>query len=293
MARRKKKGQEEENHERWLLTYADMITLLMAFFIMMYSMSVLNLQRFRAAASSIRTGFNAEDPGEAAPPGAAGGEGIFDGSKEPLEAYSGGASWEAIGPLADYIDKEYGGAEKGDTGVDIGQDHRGIVITMRSDAMVFLPGQAIIRKEAYPLLDRIAVALDQIDNLVQVEGHTCDIPPKSYEFPTNWELSAARATNVLRYLVERKNLPPDRFSVAAYGSMRPIAPNDSEENRKRNRRVELIIIRKDTVMDLDKVDGDSAGGEGHSGSGVPSSMSGENKKRKIDETRATIRRRQD
>ncbi|MCL5103181.1 MAG: OmpA family protein, partial [Armatimonadetes bacterium] len=135
----------------------------------------------------------------------------------------------------------------GKESVQIGEDRRGVVITMRSDQLLFRPGRAEVRPEAYPLLDRIARTLGQMDNLIQVEGHTCDLKPRRSVYASNWELSTARATNVLRYLVEQDGLPAFRFSAAGCGSARPRVPNNSEANRRRNRRVEIVILRPDSV----------------------------------------------
>ncbi|MCE5198766.1 MAG: OmpA family protein [Armatimonadota bacterium] len=237
--RRKNGKQEHENLDRWLLTYSDMITLLMAFFIMMYSMSVLNLSKFREAAISIRSGFGGMVRGQGRSP--LGTSGTFGAKPSSIEGDTAGVSWRVIKPLVEYIETANGEAQ-------IGEDKRGIVITIRSDSMLFKPGSSEVRPEAYPLLDRLAKTLSKIDNLVQIEGHTCDLPPRSSRYPSNWELSTARATNVLRYLVERKKLFSWRFAAAGYGSVRPMAPNDSEADRRKNRRVEIVILRPQAPM---------------------------------------------
>ncbi len=191
---------EEQGHgglERWLLTYADMITLLMAFFIMMYSMSVLNLSKFRDAAISIRSGFNGMVKGQGK--SVLGSSGMFGSKPSAIEGDTAGVSWKVLRPLVDYI-------EKGDskTSVTIGEDKRGVVITMSSDSLLFDPGSAQLKRGALPLLGKVAVMLGQTPNFVRVEGHTCDLVPRGGNFPSNWELSTARATEVLRYLVEEK-----------------------------------------------------------------------------------------
>lgn len=240
MRRRKKSHPEEHgNADRWLLTYADMITLLMAFFIMMYSMSVLNTAKFNQAAISIRSGFGGIMPrqGNAVvrPSG-----GSFDPSQNVQIA---GVKWRIISPLVNNIEQK-----KQKMSAKIGEDNRGIVITLSSDQFLFEPGSAQINQQAYKLLDNIADTLGKIPNNVQIEGHTCDLQTKNEKYADNWELSSARAISVLRYLVENKGLPAKQFSVAGYGSIRPVSPNNTEKERSQNRRVEIVILRPEAPI---------------------------------------------
>ncbi len=184
---RKKKGHDgHENSERWLLTYADMITLLMAFFIMMYSMSVLNMAKFQEAAISIRSGFGRHHTGQGK--SVLGSSGSFSPKPSPIAgrlARSGlGGSMK---PLVDYIEKD----AKLRKNTQVGQDSRGVVISMLSDDLLFDPGSAEINEHAYPLLDKIAEMLDKLwQTAFSIEGHTCDLPPRpGAKYPTNWELS--------------------------------------------------------------------------------------------------------
>lgn len=238
--RRKKGHSEHENLERWLLTYADMITLLMAFFIMMYSMSVLNLEKFRQVAFSIRSGIRGEVSGSGK--AILGNSGNLSPTRSVTAGDTAGVSWQIIKPLVSYIEKTYK-----DKSVEMGEDNRGLVITLRSDQMLFKPGSSDINPAAYPVLDKIAEALKLVPNLVQIEGHTCNLPTNNSKYSSNWELSTARATMVLRYMVEKQHLPAERFSAAGYGSVRPVVPNNTDEGRKRNRRVEIVILRLDTL----------------------------------------------
>jgi len=237
MRRTKKCHSEHENLERWLLTYADMITLLMAFFIMMYSMSVLNMAKFREAAISIRSGFGGLVQGQGK--SVLGSSGSFSPKPATLDGSSPGADWKVVKPLVTYIEKST--ELRGST--QVGRDTRGIVITMLSDNLLFDSGSADIKDRAHPLLDKVAETLDKVSNPVRVEGHTCDLPPRrGGKYPTNWELSSARATNVLRYFVEQKGLDPRLFSAAGFAGMHPFLPNTSEKNRRRNRRVDVVIV---------------------------------------------------
>lgn len=236
--RRRPKEEKHENHERWLLTYADMITLLMAFFIMMYSMSVLNLSKFRDAAISIRSGFGGIIPGQGR--SILGSSGMFSAKPSPIEGDSPGVAWSVVRPLQEYIKRDEGAGRS----MSIGQDQRGVVITLLSDKMLFKPGNAELREAAYPALDRVAETLDKLANKVQIVGHTCDLKPsKRSRFHSNLELSLARAQTVLDYFERYKGLDPDRFSMAGYGSSMPVVPNRDEASRRRNRRVEIVILR--------------------------------------------------
>ncbi|MCE5324263.1 OmpA family protein [bacterium] len=238
--RKKSENEDHGNLDRWLLTYSDMITLLMAFFIMMYSMSVLNVSKFREAAFSIRSGFGGMIRGQGQSP--LGANGMFGPKPSAINGDTAGVSWKVLKPLVNYIESNLG-----DDNTSIGEDQRGIVIAINSDAMLFDPGSSTIREKAVPLLNKIAGTLARTDNLVQIEGHTCNLPTNSSRYPSNWELSTARATNVLRYLVERKKLQPWRFAAAGYGDVRPVAMNNTETNRRKNRRVEIVILRPDTL----------------------------------------------
>jgi len=219
---------------RWLLTYADMITLLTAFFIMMYSMSVLNLEKFKAVAISVRSGFG----------GQVGGAGILDkGGVVYAQEHQGetpdpGPTLEAIMRyLSNYVRRH----NLGDV-VKIRITSRGLIISLTADGLLFERGQADLTPGARVVLDEVAVLLAKVKNDILVEGHTCDLPIATSAFPSNWELSTARATAVVRYLVERHHIAPDRIGAAGYADTRPFLPNTCEANRRRNRRVDVVIL---------------------------------------------------
>lgn len=220
---------------RWLLTYADMITLLMAFFIMMYSMSVLNLAKFQEVAFSIRSGFGGPLDG---------GGGVLihgpgPGSLKPnilgLETY--GELAGTAERLAHYV------TERGlEDAVKMRADERGLVVSLVTDKVLFERGRAGLRPSGREIMDEIAGLLRELPNHVIVEGHTCDLPINTAQFPSNWELSTARATQVIRYFIERGDVPAGRLSAAGYADSHPLEPNTSEANRARNRRVDIVIV---------------------------------------------------
>lgn len=241
---RRVESENKENADRWLLTYADMITLLMAFFIMMYSMSVLNLSRFNDAATGIRKSLGTESSPES-PQGRGGPalNGTVDGVLQPLVKYI----------------KELN--QSGVEGIRVGQDYRGLVITLKSDKMLFGASSTQINPKAYPILDRIADTLAKIDNRVQIEGHTCNLPPKNSRYETNWELSADRATKVVRYFVQHKGLDPRQLAPVGHGDNYPVAPNDTTANRIKNRRVEIVILRKSSNLAQNLLSKESTGSD--------------------------------
>lgn len=221
---------------RWLLTYADMITLLMAFFIMMYSMSVINLSKFHNAAISIRSGFGGMLPGQSQ--SILFMDGQISYKPSPLKGDNTGVAWQIVKPLQNYINQTPAAKRT----VKVFVDKRGIVVSLPSDKVVFSPGRADIKSEAYPIMTRIAGVIRSVANEVRVEGHTCSLPTRSALFASNWELSTTRATNVVRYMINEQKIPANRLSAAGYADMRPLGPNDTEQHRRRNRRVDFIIL---------------------------------------------------
>ncbi|HEX3000201.1 MAG TPA: flagellar motor protein MotB [Armatimonadota bacterium] len=234
---------------RWMLTYCDMITLLMAFFIMMYSMSVLDLAKFQQTATSLRQEFGQ---------GALDGQGKFilnGGSKPDLRP--------SITPFNPPPPKPGGGKKGNDAQqappgfrkletylkekhlngvVRVWREKRGLVISLSADGLLFPAGSAHITPSCRGVLERLADAVSEVSNEVRVEGHTCDLPPRSGEYPSNWELSTARATSVIRYFIETQGVSAQRLSAAGYAASRPVVPNDNEHHRALNRRVDIVIL---------------------------------------------------
>ncbi|MCR4399245.1 MAG: OmpA family protein, partial [Firmicutes bacterium] len=126
--------------------------------------------------------------------------------------------------------------------VEVREDARGLVLRF-ADSVLFDLGKADLRPEARAILDKVAVLIASIPNQVRVEGHTDDLKINTERFPSNWELSTGRSSSVVRYFVEKHGMSPDKLSAAGYGEYRPIAPNDSEANRRKNRRVDIVILR--------------------------------------------------
>ncbi len=220
---------------RWLLTYADMITLLMAFFIMLYSMSILNIDKFRQVAVSVRSGFAGLVEGQGRSILAS--DGQFSSKPSPITGDTAGVPWQTVRHMQEYIR-----AERLDKTVKLRADSRGLVISL-ADNITFAKGQVELSTNAVKVVTNIGMMLKDLPNAIEVEGHTCDLPTANQLYPSNVSLSATRASNVANYLVKNVGIDPRRVSVAGYGEWRPIAPNTCEKNRAQNRRVDIVVFR--------------------------------------------------
>lgn len=234
---RKKRQEESGGGEAWLATYADLVTLLLCFFVLLFAFSNLDAQKFQAFVSSFQ-----------------GGSGVMPGGDkmDNLPTLSGNSDEESSQELEDLtaiklLIDEYS-EEKGiqsEIKTTIGE--RGLVIRSL-DNVFFDSGKAEVKQEAKQMLDFIGEILKKEDfseRQLRVEGHTDSdqIVSVSNKYRDNWELSAIRATNVLRYLVESQGIEGNRVSIAGYGSERPLVPNDTVENKAANRRVDIIVLR--------------------------------------------------
>jgi chemotaxis protein MotB len=228
-----------DNHERWLVSYADFITLLFAFFVVMYAVSTVNEARYRVVGSAIGTAFGI------AGAGALPGQQAAQGSVVPLPA--GGARGEdarrryreriaqtqkslavAVGPLA--------ASEE----VPVHQTGRGIVVDIGAGTL-FAPGDATLRPAARAPLAAVAEVLKGLTLPVEVEGHTDSTPIRGGPYPSNWELSAARAATVVRFL-QANGVAADRLAAVGYAEFKPVASNRHPEGRARNRRISLVVL---------------------------------------------------
>jgi chemotaxis protein MotB len=231
MRRRPKRAVDHDNAQRWLLTYADLITLLLAFFIVMYSMSRLDAEKFGRVADA----FN----------------GVLKGSQRVIsvdELDRPGAGFLIQGELRmleQQIDEKIR-TEQLDDQIKTIQDERGLVIRVMESA-AFDAGSADLKPQMYSILNLLTDQLQAMDNHLRVEGHTDNIPIHTTQFPSNWELSTTRATRVVRYLVGVLQLDPKRISALGYGEFRPIASNESGGGRARNRRVDFIVLADNSL----------------------------------------------
>jgi chemotaxis protein MotB len=253
--------------ERWLLTYADMITLLMALFIIMWAVSAVNVGKFNELRESLKAAFSGKIFNQNEPNVLHGEHSILnpDGAAVKTlkqQAPSGdrqSLSQTLAAQIRDAVERqdvenlrrikhevdEYARTHGFQTKIRTRIDERGLVIRLLTDDVLFDLGKAVLKPRSRPLVDRIAALLasGRIVNPVRVEGNTDDIPISTPQFPSNWELSAARATAVLEELLAH-GVGPSRLSVAGYADQRPVASNDTVRGRQLNRRVELVVLRR-------------------------------------------------
>lgn len=228
------------SHERWLVTYADMITLLMAFFIMLYGMSIINLEKFQQLAVSVRGGFG----GEMAKTGAAT---ITAGSGGGGPSIMSANQMALMTEIATQVRQSLE-VQQLMEGVEVHEAEGRVTIRLLAGGLLFECGSADLHPRVQRILDEVAKVILEVPQgeegvgRVQVEGHTCDLPISTPRFPSNWELSTARATNVVGYFLRVWHVPPELLSAVGYADTQPVAPNDSEESRGGNRRVDIVIL---------------------------------------------------
>lgn len=231
MRRRRRRLEDQENHDRWLLTYSDLITLLLAFFIMMYTLSRQDAQKYEEVSEHLRAIFS-------------GGSGVIGKGNAlvrtgaavlPPEA----SNSEIMKQLEEEI-KSVGVPEEVQRNVTILLDERGIVVRALDQAF-FEEGKADLQEKAKETISKIIPILKQVNRDVRIEGHTDNVPISTAEFKSNWELSVKRATEVVRYIIEKGGFPPEMISASGYAEFRPLVPNINQENRSKNRRIEIIM----------------------------------------------------
>jgi len=216
---------------RWLLTYADMITLMLALFIILFSISTINKVKLQRLVRDLGGGFNSQDAINNPPNGM-----TTSATKDNLQAMQ--------AQLQSYITSN-SLQSKVQTQIQREGQKRELVISLLSDKQLYDSGKADLKPETKRILDQVYKQLKGKTNEVRVEGNTDNVPISNDQFPSNWELSAARATGVARYLVEDDGLAPRRISALGYGEYRPRVPNDTDTHRAQNRRVDVVILDTD------------------------------------------------
>jgi chemotaxis protein MotB len=245
---------EDESTGGWLVTYGDLMTLLLTFFILLFSISSMNLEKFRQALAAIQVSLGEKRPPVQllhimdAPPESVV---VIQEDESPrfvtqkpqqkitMENLVGLKSRDIYRDVQRFIHKQEVGNH-----VMVSIDGSKIIIRV-TGKVLFESGIAILNPEATPILNDITKIIAQYPEYrLRIEGHSDDIPISTPQFPSNWELSAVRATTVLRYLIN-KGLDPHRLTATGYGSLFPLAPNTSEANRARNRRVEFVLEKEE------------------------------------------------
>lgn len=241
MAHRKEEH-EEHHDERWLVSYADFITLLMVLFVVLYSMGQVNVEKYKQLAESMRTAFSLGGAAEVIDSqiNQAGGT-SEDGTSKPIVVpgipEGPTQSEEVAGQLTSMLSTQNLGNQ-----VSVQTNIEGVLISL-SERLIFKNDQVELPAEALQVLDTIAEMLGPISNKVRLVGHTNNSPSTNPAYPTNWELSLARATTVAKYLINA-GLAPERFIISGQGEYAPVFPNDTDQHKEMNARVEIIIIYK-------------------------------------------------
>lgn len=253
--RRKKHNHDEhENHERWVISYADFITLLFAFFVVMYSISSVNEGKYRVLSDALVTSFSKP----------IGGVSVIDLPHEastqlvktPFENQTSSTHADAEDDMSDQekkleekirLDDISGKVEREffdeitKKNMSVKSNGDRIEIEIKSN-LLFASGSADLNMDARPMVNTLSGILKNYENPIQVEGFTDNVPISTDKFPSNWALSSARAVSVVQVLIE-SGISPLRLAAIGYGEFQPVADNNSEEGRKKNRRVMLIISK--------------------------------------------------
>ena len=227
MARRKKKGDEIKT-DGWMDTFADTMTLLLTFFILLYSISAVDSEKLKELSQALQHSLTGDTSIEEVQ--------SIDDLKVELEK---GTKYEDLAAKLNKIIEQNSLTDE----IKIREEDRGIVLEL-DESILFDPGKAHIKESSIPILDTIAKIIQETNNEIVAEGNTDNVPVNNTEYKSNWQLSADRALNIVDYLIEKKNIDPNRISIKGYGEFNPIAPNDNAENRSKNRRVDILVVEE-------------------------------------------------
>ena len=230
-------------HDRWLLSYADFMTLLFAFFAVMYGVSTVDADKLTPAVASMHEAFATKSVGPVIT--------VAPGNSESVEA---------VEPVADPVVpvgqlREVGRRLSSELAtaieagrLEISETARGLVLSLPVEA-TFAVGSAELADEARSVIGRIGATLHPLANPIRIEGHTDDVPIRTARYASNWELLTARASAVVEFLIVKAQVEPVRLSAAGYGEFHPRSPNDSPVNRARNRRVDIVVLNAEAMRD--------------------------------------------
>ncbi|CCU59483.1 flagellar motor protein MotS [Bacillus subtilis] len=231
--RRNGSGKNSQSSSSWMVTFTDLITLILVFFILLFSMSQIDLQKFKAAVDSIQKEGNGLQPDQTS---------IEKKNTSPSDTKKQEDQQDQLlNKVNTYIKDNHLKAQ-----MTAKRDERGVVLVLQ-EAVLFDTGEAKVLKNAETLLHQIAVLLQTIPNDIQVEGHTDSRNISTYRYPSNWELSAARASGVIQYFTSKEKLPSKRFIAVGYADTKPVKDNKTNEHMKENRRVEIVIKKSKTT----------------------------------------------
>ncbi len=246
MARKRSRQEEPQaGAPLWMTTYGDMVTLLLCFFVLLFSFSTVDAQKFQSMIQSFQGSLGILESGTSITTDNFITEAMKDelttDQRQELEDFR--KLEEVVETYLESYDLE--------SDVLVSQENEGLMLRFQ-DNVLFDPGKAELKPKSKEILSDIAIFLQSpefISKSIRVEGHTDTVKVnRSSIYPTNWELSAGRASNVVRYFIEDIDLAPERFSISGYGEYRPIVPNDTAENKSKNRRVDIVILRSEYII---------------------------------------------
>lgn len=221
--RQRPKHVSHDNSERWLLTYADLITLLLGLFVILYAMSKVDDEKYSRVMQALGGVFGAPAVTE-------GNASVRPANGELTERED----------VANKVRSAMYEDLKSNL-VTISQDARGVVVHL-AEELLFASGKADLKSSSTGSLDLLAGVLKTLPNEIRVEGHTDNVPIHTAAFPSNWHLSVARAMNTADYLMSKRGLEPKRFNVVGFSEYKPLAPNTTAADRAKNRRVDIVIL---------------------------------------------------
>jgi len=256
---RKKKHAEHGNHERWLISYADFITLMFAFFVVMFASSQTDKTKVEQISSAVKDalehggvptvvheimGGTVDDKGSgnAMMKGPGGSQKVISSAEIPESK----VAVTDLMPSMTYLNRVLAAEIKAGK-IEVHLDVRGLVVSLRQAAF-FPSGGDEIAPAGMKSIEKIASVIRDLPNPVRLEGHTDSVPIHNQRFPSNWELSAARSIAMLQVLTGQYGIPNNRFAVAGYAEPKPIDTNESEEGRTHNRRVDIVILNQPVVV---------------------------------------------
>jgi len=235
MSRRRIK-EEGESTTRWLTTFNDLVTLLMVFFVLLFTMATTDVAKLKQFQVSIMRGLGVLEKGEGSPIGVIE---SFGDKGSNIGMLRGKMIPEGEQSINDYME-----SLKSLKGTEVRLRGKDQVMSVEGRAL-FESGSADINPDAYPVLEELLKIIEAFSCPIRVEGHTDNVPILTEKFDSNWELSTARAVNIVKYFIDHGNVAPERLSAVGYGELRPLVPNDSPEHRAKNRRVEIVLVKSE------------------------------------------------
>jgi len=245
VSRRRREPEEHVNHERWLVSYADFITLLFAFFVVMYSISSINEGKYKIISQALVGVFNDAERalkpipiGEERPKTVTPAKPLVNDSDETAAGIQGTS--DPLKSIADDISAAFGDLISSNQ-MTVRGNELWVEIELNS-SLLFASADALPSDQAFTIIDKVAAILKPFENPIHVEGFTDNFPISTAQYPTNWELSSARASSIVRMLA-MQGVNPQRLASVGYGEFQPVANNATVEGRARNRRVVLVVSR--------------------------------------------------